>query len=73
MFFSSAMPTIVLLSVFVFERLSRFLNYQKTLNQILTGLGLTLGSVLGKPHLYIFDKLFLKQGSIQQILKRTEQ
>jgi hypothetical protein len=59
----------IALSVLVFGRLSRFLNYRKTLDQVLIGLGLTLGSFLAKLHLYVFDKLFLRQGTIERLLK----
>jgi predicted acylesterase/phospholipase RssA len=62
----------VLLGAFIFERLSGVFNYRKTLDQILIGLGLTLGSLLAKLHLYFFDKLFLRQGGIQQLLKESQ-
>ena len=63
----------IALSVLVFGRLSRFLNYRKTLDQVLIGLGLTLGSFLAKVHLYVFDKLFLRQGSIERLLNQKRQ
>jgi len=60
-------------AVFVFDRLSKVFNYRKTLDQILIGLGLTIaGSFLAKLHLYLFDRLFLKQGSINRILGRSK-
>lgn len=57
----------LLLGTIVFEKLSGAFNYRKTLDQILIGLGLTVGSLLAKVHLYVFDKLFLWQGRIDRI------
>jgi predicted acylesterase/phospholipase RssA len=58
--------------VIVFEKLSRAFNYRKTLDQTLIGLGLTLGSLLAKVHLYVFDKIFLWQGRIDRVVSRTK-
>jgi hypothetical protein len=58
------------LGVLIFEKLSRVLNYRKTLDQILIGAGLMFGSLLAKLHLYVFDKIFLRQGSIERLLGR---
>jgi hypothetical protein len=58
------------LGVFIFEKLSGVLNYRKTLDQILIGVGLMFGSLLAKLHLYVFDKIFLRQGSIERLLGR---
>ena len=63
----------IVAGVLVFERLSKVFNYRKTLDQILIGLGLTVaGSFLAKLHLYVFDRLFLRQGSIYRILGRNK-
>jgi len=60
----------IIAGVFIFERLSKVFNYRKTLDQILIGLGLAVaGSFLAKLHLFAFDKLFLRQGSIGRVLK----
>jgi hypothetical protein len=60
----------IVAGMFVFERLSKVFNYRKTLDQILIGLGLAVaGSFLAKLHLYVFDKLFLRQGSSGRVLK----
>lgn len=57
----------LVLGAFLFQKLSAALNYRKTLDQILIGIGLTVGSLFAKVHLYIFDKLFLRQGRIDKI------
>jgi hypothetical protein len=59
----------VLVAAFAFDKLSRVINYRKTLDQILIGVGLMFGSLLAKVHLLIFDKLFLRQGRIDRIVK----
>jgi hypothetical protein len=59
----------LLLGAVLFDRLSGFLNYRKTLDQILIGLTLTVGALVAKLHLYVFDKIFLRQGSIEHLLK----
>jgi predicted acylesterase/phospholipase RssA len=61
----------VLLGAVVFDRLAGFFNYRKTLDQILIGLGLTVGALVAKLHLYVFDKIFLRQGSMERLLKDT--
>lgn len=55
-----------------FGWLSKCLRYRKTVDQILIGLGLILGSFLAKLHLYVFDKLFLRQGSIERLMPRRK-
>jgi predicted acylesterase/phospholipase RssA len=61
----------IVAGVFVFERLAKVFNYRKTLDQLLIGLGLTIaGSFLAKLHLYLFDKLFLRHGSSDRVIKR---
>jgi predicted acylesterase/phospholipase RssA len=57
----------LLLGAFVFQKFSAALNYRKTLDQIIIGIGLMVGSLLAKVHLYIFDRLFLRQGRIDKI------
>jgi predicted acylesterase/phospholipase RssA len=56
------------IGVSAFEKISRAVNYRKTLDQILIGIGLTLGSLLAKVHLHVFDKIFLWQGRIDRVL-----
>jgi hypothetical protein len=58
--------------VFTFNRLSSAFNYRKTLDQVLIGVGLMLGSLLAKVHLHIFDKIFLRQGKIDRLLSRNK-
>jgi predicted acylesterase/phospholipase RssA len=60
------------IGVGVVEKVSRAFNYRKTLDQILIGVGLTLGSLLAKVHLYVFDKIFLWQGRIDRVVSRTQ-
>jgi predicted acylesterase/phospholipase RssA len=57
------------LGAVLFDRLSGFFNYRKTLDQILIGLALTVGALVAKLHLYVFDKIFLRQGSMERLLK----
>jgi isopenicillin-N epimerase len=62
---------LIALSVIAFERFSTWFKYRKTLDQILIGLGLVLiGSFLAKLHLWLFDKIFLRQGSIDRLFGR---
>ena len=63
--------TALALSFLAFDKLSKVLNYRKTLDQILIGLGMIVGSLLAKIHLCVFDKLFLRQGSIDRLLHPT--
>jgi predicted acylesterase/phospholipase RssA len=58
--------------VFTFDRLSSAFNYRKTLDQVLIGVGLMLGSLLAKVHLHIFDKIFVRQGNIDRLLSRNK-
>jgi hypothetical protein len=45
--------------------LAKVLNYRKTLQQILVGLGMaTVGFLLARLHLHVFDKIFLWQGRL---------
>jgi len=45
--------------------LAKVLNYRKTLQQMLVGLGMaTVGFLLARLHLHVFDKIFLWQGRL---------
>jgi hypothetical protein len=51
--------------------ITKFLNYRKTLQQILIGIGMaTLGFLFARLHLHVFDRLFLWQGRIKRLLSR---
>ena len=57
----------------VLSGLSRFTKYRKTVQEILIGLGMsTLGFVVARIHLYIFDRLFLWQGRCRYLLDAAE-
>jgi hypothetical protein len=47
----------------------RLLNYRKSLSEFLIGAGCTVGFILARLHLHIFDKLFLRQGRLRRVLK----
>ena len=50
--------------------LSRAVNYRKTVQDILVGLGMaTVGFLFGRLHLHVFDKLFLWQGRLDRLKK----
>ena len=56
---------IALLSISGFGLLAKLLDYRKTLQQMLIGIGMwTFGFLLARLHLHIFDRLFLWQGRI---------
>jgi predicted acylesterase/phospholipase RssA len=68
-----AIAILIVVSAFVFERLSRRFNYRKTLDQIFIGLGLVIiGSFLAKLHLCLFDKMFLRQGSMDRLFGQNQ-
>lgn len=51
--------------------ITRILNYRKTLQQLLIGIGMaTVGFVFARLHLHVFDRLFLWQGRMQRLLAR---
>jgi hypothetical protein len=46
-------------------------NYRKTAMEILVGIGMaTVGFLLARLHLHVFDRLFLRQGSLERLLAR---
>jgi hypothetical protein len=56
---------IALLAFIGLGLLARMLNYRKTLQQMLIGLGMaTVGFLLARLHLHVFDKIFLWQGRL---------
>jgi predicted acylesterase/phospholipase RssA len=51
--------------------LSKLINYKKTATEILIGIGMaTFGFLVARLHLHVFDKLFLRQGSLKTLLGR---
>jgi predicted acylesterase/phospholipase RssA len=51
--------------------LTKLINYKKTVAEILVGIGMaTFGFLVARLHLHVFDKLFLKQGSLKNLLER---
>jgi hypothetical protein len=56
---------IALLSILGLGIVAKFVNYRKTLQQMLIGIGMaTFGFLLARLHLHIFDRLFLWQGRL---------
>jgi predicted acylesterase/phospholipase RssA len=52
---------------------ARMINYRKTITEIVTGIGMaTVGFLLARLHLHVFDRLFLWQGSLRRLLAKTE-
>jgi predicted acylesterase/phospholipase RssA len=57
---------IALLSILAFGIVAKLVNYRKTAQQILIGLGMgTLGFLLARLHLHVFDRLFIWQGRVR--------
>lgn len=51
--------------------LARLVDYRKTASDVLIGLGMaTLGFLLARLHLHVFDKMFLRQGRLDRLLSR---
>jgi predicted acylesterase/phospholipase RssA len=49
--------------------LTKIINYKKTAAEILVGIGMaTFGFLIARLHLHVFDKLFLRQGSLKSLL-----
>ncbi len=49
----------------------KILNYRKTLQEVLIGLGMVfVGTLLARLHLHIFDRLFLWQGRLKRLLAK---
>jgi predicted acylesterase/phospholipase RssA len=51
---------------------SKVVNYRKTLEQVLIGIGLAgVGALLARLHLHMFDRLFLRQGRLERLTSQT--
>jgi hypothetical protein len=58
---------ILALGVTLFKPVMQMIQYRKTAQDILIGLGMVvLGSLLAKLHLRFFDKRFLEQGRLDK-------
>jgi L-lactate dehydrogenase (cytochrome) len=52
--------------------ISKVINYRKTLEQVLVGIGLVgVGAFVARLHLHLFDQLFLRQGRLDRLRSRT--
>jgi predicted acylesterase/phospholipase RssA len=61
-----------LISILGLGLLARALDYRKTLQQMLIGIGMgTFGFLLARLHLHVFDRLFLWQGRIARAHRST--
>jgi hypothetical protein len=50
---------------------AKLVNYRKTATEILIGIGMaTVGFLVARLHLHVFDKLFLWQGSLSALRRR---
>lgn len=57
------------LSLLSLGLIAKLVNYRKTASEILIGIGMaTIGFLLARLHLHVFDKLFLWQGSLRRLL-----
>ena len=53
--------------------LSNTIQYRKTFQSILIGIGMgTAGWMLARLHLHVFDRIFLRQGSLAALLEESE-
>jgi hypothetical protein len=51
---------------------SKLVNYRKTVQEILIGLGMVLiGALVARVHLHVFDRLFLAQGRLERLLAKN--
>jgi predicted acylesterase/phospholipase RssA len=51
--------------------ITKIVSYKKTAAEILVGIGMaTFGFLFARLHLHVFDKLFLRQGSLNNLLRR---
>jgi len=49
------------------------IQYRKTFQSILIGIGMgTVGWLLARLHLHVFDRIFLRQGSLTHLLAESE-
>jgi ABC-type transport system involved in multi-copper enzyme maturation permease subunit len=63
----------IVLFLIGFGWISKIVNYRKTLDQILIGFGLaSLGWLLARLHLHVFDRLFLRQGSLDRLVRQSK-
>jgi predicted acylesterase/phospholipase RssA len=61
--------TMIALSLVGLGLLTKLVNYKKTAAEILIGVGMaTFGFLVARVHLHVFDKLFLRQGSLKNLL-----
>jgi hypothetical protein len=64
---------IALLSFVGLGALAKVLNYRKTLQQMLIGIGMaTVGFLLARLHLHVFDKIFLWQGRLARARRASK-
>jgi len=64
--------TMTALSIGGFGVVSKLVNYRKTVQEILVGLGMVvIGALVARAHLHVFDRLFLWQGRLKRFLART--
>jgi hypothetical protein len=58
------------LSLLGFGFVAKLVNYRKTANEILIGIGMaTFGFLIARLHLHVFDKWFLRQGRLQALIE----
>jgi hypothetical protein len=58
---------VLAISVTIFKPVLKLVQYRKTLQEVLIGLGMVVvGSLLAKLHLKFFDKRFLEQGRLDK-------
>jgi len=51
--------------------IAKLANYRKTATEVLIGIGMaTVGFLLARLHLHVFDKLFLWQGSLSALERK---
>ena len=52
--------------------ISKLINYRKTVQELLIGIGMAFfGFLIARLHLHVFDRLFLWQGKLKRLLPRT--
>jgi len=57
-----------------FGWVSRVVRYRKTGEQILIGIALfSVGAFLARLHLHVFDRWFLRQGTVERLLRAQRQ
>jgi predicted acylesterase/phospholipase RssA len=64
-----AVVAVLALSLLGLGFVAKLVNYRKTATEILIGVGMaTVGFLLARLHLHVFDKLFLRYGKLQRLL-----